>query len=160
MTKSEKKVIVDTLSTEFSSAEAIIACDFKGLTVSDIEGLRVAAAGAEVKVQVVKNTLASIALKACNKEALELNENNMIIWGNDPVGAAKVVANYAKVNDKLVVKAGFIDGEPADVARIEAFAKLPGRDELLGMLAATWMAPVANFTIGLDALKRKKEEEA
>jgi len=43
---------------------------------------------------------------------------------------------------------------------IEAFAKLPGREELLGMLAATWMAPVAKFTIGLDAIRQKKEEES
>ncbi len=160
MTRSEKKVIVDNLTTEFSSAQAIIACDFKGLTVSDIEGLRNAARQSEVKVQVVKNTLAAIALKGANVEGMELNENNIIIWGADPIGAAKVVSNYAKDHEKLVVKNGFIDGEPADAKRIDAFAKLPGREELLGMLASVWMGPVRNFTIGLDALKRKKEEEA
>jgi len=158
MTRSEKKVIVDNLTSEFSSAQAIIACDFKGLTVQDIEGLREAAAAGEVKVKVVKNTLALLALKNANIETLELNENNMMIWGSDPIGAAKVVSNYAKKNDKLVVKGGFIDGEVANVAKIDAFAKLPGREELLGMLASVWMGPVRNFTIGLDALRRQKEE--
>ncbi len=62
--------------------------------------------------------------------------------------------------DKLVIKAGYLDKEPADKAKIEAFAKLPGREELLGMLAATWMAPLTNFTIGLDALRQKREAEA
>ena len=65
-----------------------------------------------------------------------------------------------KKNEKFVIKSAYIDREAADAAKVEAFAKLPGREELLGMLAATWMAPVANFTIGLDALRQKKEEES
>ena len=158
MTRSRKHEIVENLTAEFTSAQAIIACDFKGITVTELEGLREAANAADVKVQVVKNKLAALALKAANAEGIELKENNIFIWGNDPVGASKVSNNFAKTNDKLVIKAGFVDGEPADAARIAAFAALPGREELLGMLAATWMAPVANFTIGLDALRRQKEE--
>ena len=158
MTRSEKQELVDSLSTEFSSAQAIIACDFKGLTVTDIEGLRDAAKESDAKVQVVKNTLAMLAFKNANVEGMALNENNIIIWGNEPVGPSKVVTNFAKDYEKLVVKAAVIDGEVSDAKRVAAFASLPGRDELLGMLAATWMAPVANFTIGLDALKRQKEE--
>lgn len=160
MTRSEKQEVVDSLSTEFSSAQAIIACDFKGLTVTDIESLRNAAKESDAKVQVVKNTLAMLAFKNANVEGMALNENNILIWGNEPIGASKVVTNFAKTNEKLVIKSAVIDGEVSDAKRISAFASLPGRDELLGMLAATWMAPVANFTIGLDALKRKKEEEA
>jgi large subunit ribosomal protein L10 len=158
MTRSRKQEIVENLTAEFTAADAIIACDFKGITVTELEDLRVAANAADVKVQVVKNKLAALALKAANAEGIELKENNIFIWGNDPVGASKVSNNFAKTNDKLVIKAGFVDGEPADAARIAAFAALPGREELLGMLAATWMAPVANFTIGLDALRRQKEE--
>ena len=160
MTRSEKQELVDSLSTEFSSAQAIIACDFKGLTVTDIEGLRNAAKESDAKVQVVKNSLAMLAFKNANIEGMALNENNILIWGNEPIGASKVVTNFAKDNEKLLIKVAVIDGEVSDAKRIAAFASLPGRDELLGMLAATWMAPVANFTIGLDALKRKKEEEA
>ena len=158
MTRTEKKAIVESLTSEFNDAQAIIACDFKGITVTEMETLRIAANAADVKVQVVKNKLAALALKAANCEGLELKENNIFIWGNDPVGASKVSSNYAKENDKLVIKTAFIDGEVSDAARVAAFAALPGRDELLGMLAATWMAPVANFTIGLDALRRQKEE--
>ena len=62
--------------------------------------------------------------------------------------------------EKFVIKSGIIEGQIADFATVNAFAKLPSREQLLGMLAATWMAPVANFTIGLDALRKKKEEEA
>ena len=158
MTRTEKKAIVESLTSEFNDAQAIIACDFKGITVTELETLRIAASAAEVKVQVVKNKLAALALTAANCNGLELKENNIFIWGNDPVGASKVSNNFAKENEKLVIKTAFIDGELSDAARVAAFAALPGRDELLGMLAATWMAPVANFTIGLDALRRQKEE--
>ena len=50
--------------------------------------------------------------------------------------------------------------KPADEKKVRAFATLPGREELLGMLASVWMGPVRNFTIGLDALKRTKEEDS
>ncbi|MFW2443501.1 50S ribosomal protein L10, partial [Aliarcobacter butzleri] len=53
-----------------------------------------------------------------------------------------------------------IEGQISDASKVNAFAKLPSREELLGMLASVWMGPVRNFTIGLDALRRKKEEEA
>ena len=80
--------------------------------------------------------------------------------GHEPKTFTKnlLKSDFAKKSDKFVIKAGYLDGEAADASKIEAFAKLPGREQLLGMLAATWMAPVANFTIGLDALRRQKEE--
>lgn len=159
MTKSQKHAIVEALSQEFTNAAAIVACDFKGLTVSELEALRKLARNSEAKVQVVKNTLASIAFDNAKIDGVELNENNIFIWGEDPIGTSKAVYNFAKDNEKFVIKAGVIDGEPADAKRVEAFAKLPGREELLGMLASVWMGPVRNFTIGLDALRIQKEAQ-
>jgi large subunit ribosomal protein L10 len=104
--------------------------------------------------------LATIALNNAGRSGVEIKDTNIFLWSDDVISASKIASDFAKKNDKFVIKSGYLDGEPADIAKIEAFAKLPGREELLGMLAATWMAPVANFTIGLDALKRKKEEEA
>jgi len=93
---------------------------------------------------------------------LELKDTNIFIWSDDVISASKVAADFAKDKDnedKFIIKAGYLDGEVADVAKIEAFAKLPGREELLGMLAATWMAPITNMAIGIDALRQKKEQE-
>ncbi|KIM09233.1 MAG: 50S ribosomal protein L10 [Sulfurovum sp. PC08-66] len=159
MTRSNKQVIIDALTAEFKSASAIVACDFKGLTVKEIEALRKLARSSSAKVKVVKNTLATIALANAGVEGLALHENNVFVWGDEPIGAAKVVFNFAKENDKFVIKNGVIDGKVADAKTVEAFAKLPGREELLGMLASVWMGPVRNFTIGLDALRIKKEAE-
>jgi large subunit ribosomal protein L10 len=160
MTKTQKAEIIEVLSSEFQTAQSVIFCDYKGLTVNELEGLRKLAREKDAKVQVVKNTLATIALKKAELTGVELQDTNILIWGEDSVATSKVVSDFAKKNEKFVIKSAYVDREVADAAKVEAFAKLPGREELLAMLAATWMAPVANFTIGLNALKEKKEEEA
>jgi len=160
MTKTQKAEIIEVLSTEFKDAQSVIFCDYKGLTVSELEGLRKEARAKEAKVQVVKNTLATIALKNADLTGVEIKDTNILVWGEDSVATSKVVSDFAKKNEKFVIKSAYVDREVADAAKVEAFAKLPGREELLAMLAATWMAPVANFTIGLDALRQKKEEES
>ncbi len=160
MLKAKKTEVVNRLSEEFADVTAVVICDYKGLGHQDLEELRNIARANEAKVQVVKNTLAKIALENAGMSGVELENMNVFIWSDDVIAAAKSAADFAKKNDKLVIKAGYLDKEPADKEKIEAFAKLPGRNELLGMLAATWMAPLTNFTIGLDALRKKREEEA
>jgi len=158
MTKTQKAEIIEVLSNEFKDAQTVIFCDYKGLSVSKLESLRKAARAKDAKVQVVKNTLATIALKQAGLEGVEIKDTNILVWGEDSIAASKVVSDFAKDNDKFVIKQAYIDREPADAAKVEAFAKLPGREELLGMLASVWMGPIRNFTIGLDALRQKREE--
>ncbi len=160
MTKNKKIEIVNQLTDGFKASEALVICDFKGLDTKTIEILRNAARAANVNVQVAKNTLAAIALKNAEIEGIELNETNMFIWGEDQLDVTKVVAKFSEANQAFEIRTGFITGEIVDVAKIEALSKLPSRDELIGMLLQTWMAPVTNFTIGLDALRAKKEEIA
>lgn len=160
MTKTQKQEIVNALSEEFKSSKAIVMCDYRGLSVGDLEGLRKAARAKDVNVQVIKNTLATIALSNASMTGVDIKDTNIFIWADDAISASKVAADFAKTNDKFAIRYGYIDGEAADEAKIRAFASLPGREELLGMLASVWMGPVRNFTIGLDALKRKKEEAA
>jgi large subunit ribosomal protein L10 len=159
MLKSKKAEVIEQLTNSFANTAAVVICDYKGLTVSDLESLRKAARAKDTSVQVVKNTLATIALKNADMTGVELKDTNIFIWSDDVISAAKVAADFAKDNEKFVIKAGYLDKEAADVAKIEAFAKLPGREELLGMLAATWMAPLTNLAFGIDALRKKKEEE-
>lgn len=160
MLKSKKAEVIEQLRVAFENTTAVVICDYKGLTVSELEELRKAAKAKGASVQVVKNTLATIALKNAGMSGVEIKDTNLFVWSDDVISAAKTASEFAKSNDKFVIKAGYLDGDVADTAKIEAFAKLPGREELLGMLAATWMAPVQNFTIGLNALKEKNEAEA
>ena len=158
MTKTKKAEIIEVLSGEFKVAQSIVFCDYKGLTVSQLEILRNSARAKDAKVQVVKNTLATIALNNAELSGADIKDTNILVWGEDSIATSKVVSDFAKISDKFVIKFAYIDGEVSDAAKVEAFAKLPGREELLSMLAATWMAPVRNFTIGLDALRQKREE--
>jgi large subunit ribosomal protein L10 len=160
MLKSKKAEVIEQLTQSFANTAAVVICDYKGLTVSQLEVLRKLARVKDASVQVVKNTLATIALNNANMSGVEIKDTNIFIWSDDVIAAAKVSADFAKDNEKFVIKAGYLDKQPADVAKIEAFAKLPGREELLGMLAATWMAPIRNLAVGIDALRKKKEEEA
>ncbi len=159
MTKQQKIEIIDSLTSEFKDSLAIVVCDFKGLTHKELESLRIEAKANNTKVQVAKNTLVAVAVKNAELGDIELSGTNVFLWSEDQISACKVADKFAAANkDKFGIKSGIIEGKIADIATVNAFAKLPSREELLGMLAATWMAPVANFTIGLDALRKKKEE--
>jgi large subunit ribosomal protein L10 len=160
MLKSKKAEVIAELTSAFANTTAVVICDYKGLTCVELEVLRKAARAKDTSVQVVKNTLAEIALKNADMSGVEIKDTNIFIWSDDVIAAAKIAADFAKGNEKFVIKAGYLDKEPADVAKIEAFAKLPGREELLGMLAATWMAPITNMAVGIDALRQKLEAEA
>ena len=161
MTKQQKLEIIDSLTSEFKNSLAIVVCDYKGLTHKELEILRKEAKANDTRVQVAKNTLVTVAVKNAELGDVELTGTNIFLWSDDQISACKVADKFATANkEKFVIKSGIIEGKVTDFATVNAFAKLPSREQLLGMLAATWMAPVANFTIGLDALRKKKEEEA
>jgi len=161
MTKIQKNEIIESLTNEFKSSEAIVVADYRGTSHKSLESLRVAAAEVGVKVQVAKNSLVTIAIKNAGHEELSLTETNIFLWSEDQISACKVADKFASTNkDTFSIKSGIIEGKASDAATINQFAKLPGREELLGMLASVWMGPVRNFTVGLDALRIKKEEEA
>ena len=160
LTKAQKAEIVAELTAEFKNAGAVVVCDYKGMTVEALEAVRNNAREQECKVRVVKNKLAQIAIKEAGCEALELTDTNIFIWGETQVIPCKIADKAASDNkEHFAIKTGLIEGKVADLATINAMAKLPTRDELLGMLLNVWNAPVQNFTIGLDALRKKREEE-
>jgi len=161
MTRTEKEAIVNELSTAFVDQGAVIVCDYKGMTVEALEGVRALARENDVQVRVIKNTLAGIALKNANCEEMELTNTNIFIWGEDQIATCKVADKSAEANKgNFSIKSGVIESKVADIATINAMAKLPGREELLGMLLNVWNGPARAITIGLQALATKKEEEA
>jgi large subunit ribosomal protein L10 len=160
LTRTQKAKLIDYLTSEFKESEAIVVCDYRGLSVPELESLRDKAKESELKVRVVKNKLASIALKSIGANEIELKDTNLLVWGNEQISVAKTVFDYAKTNkDKFVIKSGFVEGEACSIDKLEALSKLPSRDELIGMLLSVWTAPARNFVTGLDNLRAKKEEE-
>ena len=161
MTKAEKEQLVADLTAAFEASNAVVVCDYKGLTCQELERVRALATENDVKAKVVKNTLATLALKNAGIEDLGLKDTNLIVWGEDQIAACKTADKAAaECKDRFVIKTGALEGKVSDLATIMAMAKLPSRDELIGMLLNVWMAPVRNYTIGLDALRQKREEEA
>ena len=161
LSKAKKIEIVNKLSDEFKDSQAIVVANFKGISHKNLEELRILALDNEVKVSVIKNTLANIALKNANLPELELVGESIFIWGKEQISPCKIADKFASTQkDNFIIKTGIIEGEVASIDKIMAFAKLPGRDELLGMLANVWLAPIRNFTVGLDNLRKKKEEAA
>lgn len=157
MTRKDKVAIVDSLTQEFKSSDALVVCDYKGLNVKSIEVLRNNAKEKGVKVQVVKNTLANIAMSNADITGIELKDTNIFVWG-DQLEVTKIVTKFAETSKLFTVKTAFIEGEVANAAKVEALSKMPSREELLSMLLRVWNAPITNFTIGLDALRAQKEE--
>ena len=161
MTRTEKEQLVAEMTASFTDTQAIIVCDYKGMSVGELEEVRNLAHENDAEVKVVKNTLASIALKNAGQEEVSFVNTNLVIWGNDQIATCKV-ADKASTDNKetFIIKTGLLEGKVVELETINAMAKLPSRDELIGMLLNVWNAPVRNFTIGLSALATKKEEEA
>jgi len=161
MTRTRKEELVAQMTEAFKDAGAIIVCDYKGMTVENLEIVRNLAKDEETNVQVVKNKLARIALKNAGCEDVEFTDTNLVIWGDAQVTPCKIADKAATdFKESFSIKTGLIQGEIASMETINAMAKLPTRDVLIGMLLNVWNAPVQNFTIGLDALSKKLEEEA
>ena len=161
MTRTRKEELVAEMTEAFKDAGAIIVCDYKGMTVENLETVRNLAKDEDTNVKVIKNRLAMIALQNAGCETVELKDTNLVIWGDTQVLPCKIADKAAtQFKDHFSIKTGLIQGEVASLETINAMAKLPTRDELIGMLLNVWNAPVQNFTIGLKALADKKEAEA
>jgi large subunit ribosomal protein L10 len=160
MTRIEKESLVKSLVPQFEKSGAIIIGNYKSLTVTELENLRKVARENNVKVQVIKNSLVKVALKESKINGLTLKNMNIFLWGSDAINTAKVAFNFSEKNEKFKLVNSYIDGNVVEANKVEVFAKSPGKKELLGMLASVWMAPIRNFTIGINALKEKKEQVA
>ncbi len=160
MTRIEKESLVKSLVPQFEKSGAIIVGNYKSLTVTELENLRKVARENNVKVQVIKNSLVKVALKESNINGLTLKNMNIFLWGSDAINTAKVAFNFSEKNEKFKLANSYIDGNVVEANKVEVFAKSPGKKELLGMLASVWMAPIRNLTIGINALKEKKEQVA
>lgn len=151
MTKAQKVEIVSFLTDEFKKANAVVVCDYKGLSVRKLEVLRNRARKDDINVQVVKNTLGLISLKNAGIENLELKDTNLLIWGSDQVCVSKLVTQFAKDSDIFKIKSGYMDGSIVEASQIDAISKLPSKEELIAMLLSVWSAPARNMASVLQA---------
>lgn len=153
----EKKAVVAEVSEQVASAQAIVLAQYRGLTVTEITSLRAEARNAGVYLRVLKNTLVRRAIDGTPFSGLTNDMVGPLMFGisADPVAAAKIMNNFAKTNDKFVIKAGAMPNEVLDQAGVKALATMPSRDELLSKLLGTMQAPVAKFVQTLNEVPTK-----
>jgi large subunit ribosomal protein L10 len=152
LNRQEKAAKVDEVSALVAKAQTIIVAEYRGLTVDSVTKLRKEARAQGVQLRVLKNTLARRAVGGTPFSGLVDKLVGPLVYGfsADPVAAAKVLATFAKGNDKLVVKGGAMPNYVLDGKGVIALATMPSREELLAKLMATMQAPIGQFVRTLN----------
>ena len=148
MNRSGKAVIIEAVKARADKASFAVITDFKGMTVEELTNLRVSLRNAGGEYLVVKNTLARIALTDGTHDAIKDNfhDNCGVAFGfDDPVAVAKALSDFAKQSKLFELRCASLDGKALDAAQIDALAKLPNREQLLGHLLGTMNAVPTNF---------------
>ncbi len=153
----EKKAVVAELSSELLNAQTIVVAEYRGMGVVSMTGLRVKARANGVYLRVLKNTLVRRAVSGTAFAGLADQLVGPLVYGisRDPVSAAKVLSDFAKTNDKLVIKAGAMANFVMTAKDVSNLANMPGRDELLSKLMGTMQAPVTQFVRTLNEVPTK-----
>ena len=148
MNRSGKAAIIEAVKARADKASFAVITDFKGMTVEELTNLRVSLRNAGGEYLVVKNTLARIALTDGTHDAIKdkFHDNCGVAFGfDDPVAVAKALSDFAKQSKLFELRCASLDGKAMDAAQIDALAKLPGREQLLGQLLGTMNAVPTNF---------------
>ena len=158
----DKKAVVAEVSAQVANAETIAIAEYRGIEVGDLTVLRKKARESGVYLRVLKNTLVRRAVAGTPFAGLADQMVGPLIYSisDDPVAAAKVLNDFAKTNDKLVLKAGSYAGQVLDKAGVQALASVPSREELLSKLLFVMQAPVSGFARALGALAAQREQAA
>ena len=157
----DKKAVVAEVSSQVAKAQSVVLAEYRGIEVGDLTKLRAKARESGVYLRVLKNTLVRRAVEGTTFADLSTHMVGPLIYGisEDPIAAAKVLNDFAKSNDKLILKAGSYAGETLDAAGVKALASIPSREELLAKLLGVMMAPLSGMAVCLGALAKKREEE-
>ena len=158
LNKSEKAAVVTDVSAQAARAQTLALAEYRGLTVESLNKLRVDARSKGVYLHVLKNTLAR---RAVNGTPFEVAAGSMVgplIYGfsEDAVAAAKVVADFAKGNDKLVIKGGAYAGKALDANGVKALASIPSREVLIAQVAGLLKSPIQRLASVVAAVAEKK----
>ena len=156
---------VSILKDKIKEAKAVVFVDYKGITVNEDTELRRKAREAGIEYLVAKNRLFKIALKEAGIDAdfddvLE-GTTSFALGFEDGVAPSKLVYDFSKtVKDKIIIKAGYLDGGRVETATREALAKLPSREELLGQIAYGLLSPVRMLAVAMTNVAEQKESGA
>jgi large subunit ribosomal protein L10 len=158
LNRSEKQAVIDQVTGLAAKAQTLVMAEYRGITVADMTKLRNDARSKGVNLSVLKNTLARRAVAGSQFEVVGDQMTGPLIYGFsvDAVAAAKVVADFAKTNDKLVIRAGAFAGKALDVNGVKQLANIPSKEVLLAQLCGLLMSPISRTAVVLGALAAKR----
>ena len=158
LTLQQKQEVVSEVADVASQAHSVIAAEYQGLSVSEMSELRVKARQSNVQMRVVKNTLARRAFEGTDYECMSDALKGQMVYAfsmEEPGGAARVIKDYVKDNEKLQVKLVAFGGELLDPSEIKRLASLPTYDQAISMLMAVMKAPVEKMARTLNEVPGK-----
>jgi len=157
LNRQEKAVVIDEVVAQLGTAQSLIIAEYRGLDVASATVLRKTARESGVYLRVLKNTLVRRAVQGTAFEQVAEQLTGPLMYGisADPVSAAKVLADFAKSNDKLVIKGGALPDSVLSQEGVKALATMPSREELLAKLLGTMQAPIAQFVRTLNEVPTK-----
>ncbi len=158
LNRNEKAAVVSDVAAQAAKSQTLALAEYRGLTVEALNKLRVDARSKGVYLHVLKNTLARRAVAGTPFEAASESMVGPLIYGfsEDAVAAAKVIADFAKTNDKLVIKGGAYGGKALDVNGVKALASVPSKEVLLSQIAGLLKSPVQRTAAVLAALAQQR----
>ena len=156
----QKEKEVKELADKLKEAKMVLLTDYRGINVEDVTNLRTELRNAKAEYKVIKNNIIRRALEVNGESGLnELLEGpTAIVYGTgDYLEPAKIIYNFSKDNDFYKIKGGIIDGKVMTAEEIITLAKLPSRQELLGMLAGALLGNISKLAVGLNEVCKQKE---
>ena len=153
----EKKAVVAEVAAQIAASQTVVVAEYRGVTVENLTKLRAQARKEGVYLRVLKNTLVRRALVDTPFAGIADQLVGPLAYGmsTDPVAAAKVMHEFAKTNDKFVVKAGAMPNFIMSAKDVGNLASMPSRDELLSKLLGTMQAPITQFVRTLNEVPTK-----
>jgi len=158
LNRSEKEAVITEVTDLAAKAQTLVIAEYRGITVADMTQLRANARSQGVTLSVLKNTLARRAVAGSAFDVVADQMSGPLIYGfsEDAVAAAKVVADFAKTNDKLVIRAGVFGGKALDIDGVKQLASIPSKEVLLAQLCGLLMSPISRTAVVLGALASQK----
>jgi len=161
MKRTDKEKLVSELRDKIKGANALYYTDFTGLNVKRMTDLRRKLRKAGVEYVVIKNTLAIRAVNECGLVGQPIKGPTGVVVAKDAIAAAKVLTDFAKLNDaRPAVKGGVYEGAVVDAALVKKLATMPTRDEALSMFVGYLNSILSTFALSLDARKTQLEDAA
>ena len=157
LNRSEKEAVISDVTGLAAKAQTLVLAQYRGITVADMTRLRSTARSNGVSLTVLKNTLARRAVIGSEFEVVSDLMTGPLIYGfsEDAVAAARVVADFSKTNDKLVIRGGAYGGKALDVNGVKQLASIPSKEVLLAQLLGLMQSPISRIARVLAAIAEK-----